>query len=113
MISKEQASNALSYLNAAATHMQYESKEHEAYNESMRKGAENTLRKFITQSDAGYTEAQKEAWIENWINTLRVRFGGLDFWRLSKKWKEIHYRQTANMIVDEFDWIARNNNHYT
>lgn len=112
MITKQQADNALSYLEAAAMHMSYESEEHKAYNVAMRQGAEEVLREFIAQSDAGYTEAQRRQWVENWIGTLRMRFGGLDFWRLSKRWKDIRYAEIATMIVDEFHWIAKNNNHH-
>lgn len=111
-ISKEQANNALSYLEAAAMHMPYESEEHKAYNINMRKGAEETLRAFIKQSDQPLTAQQTKHMVENWINTLRWRFGGLDFWRLSKKWKDIRYAEIATMIVDEFNWIAQNNNHH-
>lgn len=31
------------------------------------------------------------------------RFGHLDFWRLSKRWKEIHYKREAGIIVQIID----------
>jgi hypothetical protein len=109
MISKEQANNALSYLEAAAMHMSYESEEHRAYNIAMRQGSEKVLREFIKQADSGLDEPIREHLIETWIGTLRMRFGGLDFWRLSKRWKEIRYAEIATMIVNEMDWIMKNN----
>lgn len=56
----------------------------------------------------GLTPEQKRNLIENWSNTLRWRFGGLDFWCLSKKWKLIRYNELASIIVDELDWFLRN-----
>lgn len=49
MITKDQAVNALKYLEAAAMHMQYESEEHKTYNINMRSGAVDTLAEFIKQ----------------------------------------------------------------
>lgn len=49
MITVEQAHNAVSYLEAAAMHMQYEDEDHKAYNIGMRQGAEKVLREFINQ----------------------------------------------------------------
>lgn len=56
----------------------------------------------------GLSEEQKKRMVNNWIGTLSFRFGGLDFWRLSKKWKAIRYAEMATMIVDEMDWVMRN-----
>lgn len=33
------------------------------------------------------------------IGLLRHSFGGLDFWRLSKRWKEIHYNRVADLLL--------------
>lgn len=33
------------------------------------------------------------------VNLLETRFGGLDFWKLSKKWKHMHYVQVAREIM--------------
>jgi hypothetical protein len=56
----------------------------------------------------GLTSEQKRNLTEAWSNTLRWRFGGLDFWRLSKKWKNIRYNELASIIVDELDWFLQN-----
>lgn len=55
------------------------------------------------------TDEQRENLINNWIGTLSVSFGGLDFWRLSKRWKQKVYRDVAKMIVDEMVWFYENN----
>lgn len=33
------------------------------------------------------------------VPMMRNHFGGLDFWRLTKKWKDIHYTTFANFII--------------
>lgn len=109
-VSKEQASNAIKYLEAAAMNMRFEDEAHEEYNKLMRQGSVATLKEFIRQADQGLTVEQKKNLVENWISTLSVSFGGLDFWRLSKKWKRTTYAGVATMIVDEMDFIMRNNN---
>jgi len=50
---------------------------------------------------------------KTWVEAFAVRFGGLDFWRLSKKWKQIRYKQFADIIImdlkminEEFDAIT-------
>lgn len=68
------------------------------------------LTNFIVHKEVGLSDQQKVGMTENWINTLAMRFGGLDFWRLSKKWKRITYHQVASMIVNEMDWVMKNNN---
>lgn len=37
---------------------------------------------------------------------LKVRFGGLDFWRLSKEWKEVQYAQVSNEIISLMDVLV-------
>jgi hypothetical protein len=40
--------------------------------------------------------------IEQWVaEYLELNFGGMDFWRLSKKWKCIRYRDCAKFLVSE------------
>lgn len=34
------------------------------------------------------------------IVLLRQRFGGLDFWQLSKDWKELRYDSVAGVLTD-------------
>jgi len=55
------------------------------------------------------TPEQHRHLVDNWIGTLRMRFGGKDFWCLSKKWKDIRYAEMAEMIVSEMEWIFENN----
>jgi hypothetical protein len=52
MISKEQASNAIQYLEAAAMNMLFEDEAHKQYNDNMRKGAVAILRDYIAQHEA-------------------------------------------------------------
>jgi len=34
---------------------------------------------------------------ERLVELFRLQFAGLDYWRLSKKWKEVRYAETARM----------------
>lgn len=52
MITKDQAKNALQYLEAAAQHMQFEDEDHKTYNDGMRKGAVAVLKQFISENTA-------------------------------------------------------------
>ena len=38
---------------------------------------------------------------------LKATFGGLDFWRCSKKWKLVRYEETARMAVAPLEWYAQ------
>lgn len=42
---------------------------------------------------------------EGLIVLLRQRFGGLDYWRLSKEWKVLTYEQVSNQLLAEIDLI--------
>ena len=44
---------------------------------------------------------------------LRVQFGGMDFWTLSKQWKAKHYNDTAYMLLVDVDMgIERHRERY-
>lgn len=40
------------------------------------------------------------------IELLDHQYGGLDYWRLSKRWKRIRHEETASMILRSFEYIA-------
>jgi hypothetical protein len=37
------------------------------------------------------------------VRLLEVKFGSLDFWWLSKDWKQRHYQQVARLIISAFE----------
>lgn len=42
---------------------------------------------------------------EGLVILLRQRFGGMDFWSLSKNWKELRYESVVNELLAELDLI--------
>ena len=119
MITPEQAKNALAYLETLAGEGLWQimcgnsaeySRDTYDYNYDMRQGAVKTLKEFVRENTWEIPDEQKQNLINNWIGTLRVSFGGLDFWQLSKTWKNKVYGDVARMIVDEMVWFIKNNN---
>lgn len=49
----------------------------------------------------------KQNLIEQWTETLLVSFGGMDYWTLNKKWKRIHCKQVAEMIVGDIEYMGK------
>lgn len=41
------------------------------------------------------------------VELLRAKFGGLDFWRCSKKWKQVKYEEVARMAGDPLEFYAQ------
>lgn len=39
------------------------------------------------------------------IALLKIKYGGLDYWRLSKDWKELHHTQVAHILLADIDII--------
>lgn len=59
---------------------------------------------LITTPPQHYTMNDKEEFLNReLIQFLTLRYGGLDYWWLSKKWKQIHHEETARIIIRLFD----------
>lgn len=53
-----------------------------------------------------FTDEELRKRVKNGLIILfRQRFGGLDFWQLSKDWKELRYDSVAAEILAEIDLI--------
>lgn len=39
------------------------------------------------------------------IALLKIKYGGLDYWRLSKEWKVLHNTQVAHVLLADIDII--------
>lgn len=48
--------------------------------------------KYLTQADINRIK-------DEIVNIFEQRFGHLDFWRLSKRWKRIHYEREADIMI--------------
>lgn len=46
-------------------------------------------------------DRDKQKLIDQWTELLMVEFGGLDWWRLPRKWKRVKARRVAKMIARE------------
>lgn len=54
-------------------------------------------------------EVKRETLINNWTRLLAVNFAGMGYWLLSKEYKQKVYREVAQMIYNDVEFLLQEN----